>query len=95
MSYDHCSTKPYACLFWWESDGSDIQFRNGRCRSTRPGDLFLIGEVYGYTGRLNEGTKESIAEIITKIQSCEIARGWRLRDPISGKWRDLFRRDLN
>lgn len=23
MSYDHGSTKPYACLFWWESDGSD------------------------------------------------------------------------
>jgi hypothetical protein len=39
MSYDHGSTKPYACLFWWESDGSDIRFKSGRCRSTRPRDL--------------------------------------------------------
>lgn len=92
MSYDHGSTKPYACLFWWESDGSDIQFKNGRVRSTRPGDLFLIGEVYGWNGRPNEGTRESIAEIVTKIQSDKIERGWRYRDPISNKWHDLFKR---
>ena len=92
MSYDHGSTKPYACLFWWESDGSDIQFKNGRCRSTRPHDLFLIGEVYGCTGWPNEGTKESIAEITTKIQSYKIDRGWRWRDPISGTWQDAFKR---
>jgi len=92
MSYDHGSTKPYACLFWWESDGSDIQFNSGRCRSTRTGDMFLIGEVYGYNGRPNEGTKESIAEITTKIQSFKIGRGWRWRDPVSGKWKDFFKR---
>ena len=73
MSHDHGSTKPYACLFWWESDGSDIHFKSGRCRSTRTGDLFLIGEVYGYNGRPNEGTKESIAEITTKIQAYKIS----------------------
>jgi hypothetical protein len=94
MNYDHGSTKPYACLFWWESDGSDIQFKSGRCRSTRPGDLFLIGEVYGYTGQPNQGTKESIAEITTKIQSYKIDRGWRRRDPVSGKWKDLFKRSF-
>jgi hypothetical protein len=94
MSYDHGSTKPYACLFWWESDGADIVFKSGRCRSTRAGDLFLIGEVYGWNGRPNEGTKESIAEITTKIQSYKIERGWRWRDPVSGKWKDLFRRGL-
>jgi hypothetical protein len=92
MSYDHGSTKPYACLFWWESDGSDIQFKNGRTRSTRPGDLFLVGEVYGSTGRPNERTRESIAEITTKIQSYKIARGWRYRDLLSQKCIDLFKR---
>ena len=80
MSYDHGSTKPYACLFWWESDGSDIQFKSGRWRSTRTGDLFLIGEVYGYNGHQTEGTKETIAEITTKIQSYKIDREWRRRD---------------
>jgi len=92
MSYDHGSTKPYACLLWWESDGVDIVFKNGRARSTLPGDLFLIGEVYGWNGRPNEGTRESIAEIAAKIQAYKIARGWRWRDPVSGKWKDLFRR---
>jgi Histidine kinase-, DNA gyrase B-, and HSP90-like ATPase/His Kinase A (phospho-acceptor) domain len=28
MSYDHGSTRPYACLFWWESDESDIQLKS-------------------------------------------------------------------
>jgi hypothetical protein len=47
---------------------------------------------YGCTGWPNEGTKESIAEITTKIQSYKIDRGWRWRDPISGTWRDAFKR---
>jgi hypothetical protein len=46
MSYDHGSSKPYACLFWWESDGCDILFEDGRVRSTLPGDLFLIGSFH-------------------------------------------------
>jgi hypothetical protein len=50
--------------------------------------------VYGYTGQPNQGTKESIAEITTKIQSYKIDRGWRWRDPVSGKWKDLFKRGL-
>ena len=48
--------------------------------------------MYGYTGQPNQGTKESIAEITTEIQSYKISRGWRWRDPISGKWKDLFKR---
>jgi len=92
MSYDHGSAKPYACLFWWESDGSDIQFKSGRRRSTRPGDLFMLGEVYGSTGEPDKGTRESIAEITTKIQQYKIRRGWRYRDLLSQKWIDLFRR---
>lgn len=54
--------------------------------------MFLVGEVYGSTGRPNEGTRESIAEITTKIQSYKIARGWRYRDLLSQKWIDLFKR---
>jgi hypothetical protein len=48
--------------------------------------------VYGWNGRPNEGTRESIAEITAKIQSYKIERGWRWRDPTSGRWKDLFRR---
>lgn len=92
MSYDHGSTKPYACLFWWESNGCDIQLKSGRVRSTRAGDLFMIGEQYGWTGEPDKGTHESIAEIVTKIQNYKIQRGWRSRDLLSpNKWHDLFR----
>ena len=90
-SYDHGSTKPYAALFWWESNGCDIAFRDGRTRSTRPKDLFLIGEVYGSTGEPDKGTHESIASITTRIQQYKIARGWRYRDTLSQKWIDLYR----
>ncbi len=48
--------------------------------------------MYGWNGRPNEGTKESIAEIITKIQNYKIERGWRYRDVQSQKWSDLFTR---
>lgn len=92
MSYDHGSTKPYACLFWWESPGCDIQHADGRRRSTRPGDLFLIGELYGSNGRPNEGTRESIASITTKIQNYKIERGWRYRDVLTSAWVDFFKR---
>ncbi len=94
MSYDHGSSKPYACLFWWESDGCDIVFEDGRVRSTLPGDLFLIGELYGFNGRPDEGLKSSIAQITVAIQSYKISRGWRWRDPCSGKWTDLFKRGV-
>jgi hypothetical protein len=92
MSYDHGSTKPYACLFWWESNGCDIRYKSGKVGRTRPHDLFLIGEVYGWNGRPNEGTKEDIALITTKIQNYKISRGWRYRDVLSQKWIDLFKR---
>ena len=46
-SYDHGSSRPYAWLAWAESDGTDLMFKSGRVMSTRPGDLFLVGEVYG------------------------------------------------
>ncbi|MGO9684115.1 MAG: hypothetical protein ACLPTZ_16300 [Beijerinckiaceae bacterium] len=92
MSYDHGSTKPYACLFWFESNGCDVMLKSGRTKPTRPGDLFMIGEVYGWTGEPDKGTHESIAEITTKIQVYKISRAWRYRDPVSGKWIDVFKR---
>ena len=92
MSYDHGSTHPYAACFWWCSNGCDVKLKSGRIQRTRPGDLVLLGEVYGWNGEPNKGTHESIAEIVVKIQQYKINRGWRFRDPVSGKWIDLFKR---
>lgn len=92
MSYDHGSTKPYAVLFWWESNGCDVRLNSGRMKPTRPGDLFLIGEVYGSSGEPNKGVGGSIASITERIQRYKMARGWRYRDLLSQKWVDLFKR---
>jgi hypothetical protein len=77
VSYDHGSTKPWACLYFWESDGSDVTFEDGRVRSTLKGDLFQIGELYGSTNIPNTGTGEAIPSIVSKIYHYELARGWR------------------
>jgi hypothetical protein len=72
-SYDHGSTRPYAWLAWAESDGTDLAFKNGRVMSTRPGDLFLVGEVYGnINGEPDKGTHESIGEITARVQQYKI-----------------------
>jgi len=76
-SYDHGSSKPYAVLFWAESDGTDLTFPNGAVHSTVRGDLFLIGEIYGWNGRANEGTRELVPDIAARIKRHEITRGWR------------------
>jgi hypothetical protein len=92
VCYDHGSTKPYVALFFWVSDGCDVIFKDGRVRSTRPGDIFVIGEVYGnLKGEPDKGTHESVAAITTRIQQYKIDRGWRYRDPQSQKWIDLFK----
>lgn len=94
-SYDHGSSRPYAWLAFAESDGTTLQFKNGRTMPTLPGDLFLVGEVYGWTGTPDKGTHESVAEITTKIQSYKIQRGWRRQDVMQPtKWHDMFKRNF-
>ena len=62
---------------------------------TLPGDLFLCGEVYGWTGTPDKGTHESIAEITTRIQNYKIQRGWRYQDVLQpNKWHDIFQRNF-
>ncbi len=94
-SYDHGSTRPYAWLTFAESDGTTLGLKNGRSMPTLPGDLFLVGEVYGWNGTPDKGTHESVAEITTKIQSYKIQRGWRYQDVLQpNKWHDIFRRNF-
>jgi hypothetical protein len=94
-SYDHGSTRPYAWLAFAESDGTTVQFKNGRTIPTLPGDLFIVGECYGWTGTPDKGTHESCAEITTKIQTYKINRGWRYHDVLQpNKWHDILKRNF-
>lgn len=82
-AYDHGSTKPF-CVGWFaESDGTDLIFPEGsgrRMMSTRPGDLFLVKEYYGWRGQPNEGSRMLVPEIAKNIIECEIKWGWRSKD---------------
>jgi hypothetical protein len=71
-SFDWGSSHPYAVCFWAESDGSDIKLNDGTLVSTQKDSLYLIAEIYGWTGKANEGTKEVATEIARKIKAFEL-----------------------
>ncbi len=94
-AYDHGSTRPYAWIAFAESDGTTLQFKNGRTMPTLPGDIFIIGEVYGWNGTPDKGTHESIAEITVRVQNYKIQRGWRWQDiQQPTKWHDIYKRNF-
>ena len=62
-------------------------FHDGKVKSGRRGDLHIIGELYIWNGKPNEGTNSPIADITRMFNEYKILRGWRWRDPITGKWR--------
>lgn len=76
-SYDYGSSKPWACVWIAVSDGSDYIAADGNIRSTIPGDMFVVYELYGCeTDRVtragsNVGTKESIQSQAAKIRLVE------------------------
>ena len=77
---DYGSSKPWSVGYYAESDGSDLQFKSGKVISTVRGDLFRVGEVYGWTGQPNEGLRLPPAEITKRLVAYEIKRGWRPAD---------------
>lgn len=70
-SFDWGSARPYSVGFWAESDGCDITLRDGEIRTTQRGDLFRIAELYGWTGKPNEGTRELASSVANKIINFE------------------------
>jgi len=70
-SFDWGSTRPFSVGWWAVSDGSDLQFPNGRVISTVKGDLFRIAEWYGWNGSPNEGLKITAKEIARGIKDKE------------------------
>jgi hypothetical protein len=81
--YDDGLSKPYCDTFFAISDGSDYYLPNGEKRSTIRGDVFIIGELYGWTGVPNEGTCESVPSKAEKIKAKEAALGYDIDDRIA------------
>lgn len=75
-SFDWGSSKPFSVGWWAESDGSDIVLQNGRMRSTIRGDIFRIGEWYGWNGVPNNGLKMLGTQIAKGIVEREMKSGY-------------------
>ena len=81
-SFDWGSSAPFSVGWWAESDGSDIFFKNGTCKSTIKGDLFRISEWYGWNGSPNKGIKMLATQIAKGIVERELKQPWgnRVKD---------------
>lgn len=75
-SFDWGSSKPFSVGWWAESDGSDVQLPNGQWRSTVRGDLFRIGEWYGWNGSPNTGLRMLATQIAKGIVERELKSGY-------------------
>lgn len=69
--FDWGSSKPFATLWFAESDGTDVTLADGSKRSFPRGSVFIISEFYGWNGKPNEGCR---------MTGTEIARHIRLRE---------------
>ncbi len=71
-SFDWGSSAPFSVGWWAESDGSDYQDGNHQWRSSVAGDLFRVGEWYGWNGRPNEGLKMLAVDIAKGVREREM-----------------------
>lgn len=74
-SFDHGSARPFSVGWWAESDGCDVLLPNGKYKSTIRGDLFRIGEWYGWNGTANKGLRLLIPKIAKGIVERELHMG--------------------
>jgi len=79
-SFDWGSSSPFSVGWWAESDGSDVALKDGAVMSTVRGDLFRIGEWYGWNGRPNKGLKLLNSDISKGIIERELA--WGIHDRV-------------
>ena len=78
-SFDWGASSPFSVGWWAESDGSDVALPDGSVRATVRGDLFRIGEWYGWNGTANKGLNLVSTEIAKGVLEREAAMGLRGR----------------
>lgn len=74
-SYDWGGSKPWACGWFAKSNGEDVQMADGKWRSTVRGDTYMIGEEYGWSGKIDEGNKMDDLKIAARIIERELELG--------------------
>ena len=79
-AYDHGGSRPFSVGYYARSDGTDLVLRNGKKKPTLRGDIFRVGELYGWNGRANEGLRLLPGEIAERMKQYETHMGWRNGD---------------
>lgn len=74
-SFDWGDSKPWSIGYWAQSDGSDVVLKSGKSVSTVRGDLFRIGEIYGWNGQPNVGNHMTSTEIAQAAVEHELRLG--------------------
>lgn len=82
-AFDWGSSRPYACLWFAESNGEEVTLENGITKSFPSGTLFMIRELYGMKpGKYNEGTKELAIEVAARIKEIDKQIESHYTDPL-------------
>lgn len=74
-AFDWGTSKPFAVLWFAESDGSTITRADGTQHTYPRGSVFVISEFYGWNGKPNEGCRMINAEIARNIREKDNAMG--------------------
>ena len=72
---DYGNSKPTSVQYYAIARGEDIEFDDGSALATIKGDYFLIGELYLWTGKANEGARLPVAETAKRIHKFEDDHG--------------------
>lgn len=75
-SYDYGLGHPWGVTWWAESDGSPCKRRDGRQWTVPAGTLFAIAEIYGWTGKPNEGDRRTSEEQAIAIRDFQLKAPW-------------------
>ena len=92
-AFDWGSTAPFSVGWWAVSDGTDLTFPNKRMCSTVRGDLFRIGEWYGWNGEVNKGLKMMNHQIAKGIIERELVMGIHKRCKAGPADASIFKRE--
>lgn len=76
---DWGSTKPFAVLWFAQSDGSDAVLSDGSRLPTIRGDVFIIRELYGCTGEENVGVQWTSSKVAKHVKDIDATFALKVR----------------
>lgn len=83
-SFDWGSSRPFSVGWWAESDGSPATMADGRRIHFPSGTLFRIHELYGWTGKPNQGNRWTSTQIAQKVLTIDHLLEKRYNIPVNG-----------